>query len=98
LTVPRTPQGRPVIIQAGSSGRGREFASPWADLIFTGDPGIEVARTHYADQKERIGAAGRDPASVKLCPMAYAVVGESEAHAKDREQVFLNDLCIRWRR
>jgi FMN-dependent oxidoreductase (nitrilotriacetate monooxygenase family) len=92
LTVPRTPQGRPVIIQAGSSGRGREFASRWADLIFTGDPGIEVARSHYADQKERIDAAGRDPASVKLCPMAYAVVGESEDHAKHREQVFLNEL------
>jgi FMN-dependent oxidoreductase (nitrilotriacetate monooxygenase family) len=92
LTVPRTPQGRPVILQAGSSGRGREFASRWADIIFTGDPGIEVARTHYADQKERIAEAGRDPASVKLCPMAYAVVGESEAHAKEREQMFLNDL------
>lgn len=92
LTVPRGPQGRPVVIQAGSSGRGREFASRWADLIFTGDPGIEVARSHYADQKERIAAAGRDPDTVKLCPMAYAVVGESEDHAKHREQVFLNDL------
>jgi FMN-dependent oxidoreductase (nitrilotriacetate monooxygenase family) len=39
LTVPRTPQGRPVILQAGSSGRGRDFASRWAELIFTGDPG-----------------------------------------------------------
>jgi FMN-dependent oxidoreductase (nitrilotriacetate monooxygenase family) len=92
LTVPRTPQGRPVIIQAGSSGRGREFASRWADLIFTGDPGIEVARNHYADQKERIADAGRDPASVKLCPMAYAVVGESEDHAKQREQMLLDEL------
>jgi FMN-dependent oxidoreductase (nitrilotriacetate monooxygenase family) len=94
LTVPRTPQGRPVLIQAGSSGRGREFASRWADLIFTGDPGIEVARSHYADQKERIDAAGRDPQSVKLCPMAYAVVGETEDHAKEREQVFLTDELI----
>ena len=39
LTVPRTPQGRPVLMQAGSSGRGREFAAKWAELIFTGDPG-----------------------------------------------------------
>jgi FMN-dependent oxidoreductase (nitrilotriacetate monooxygenase family) len=92
LTMPRSPQGRPVIIQAGSSGRGREFASCWAELIFTGDPGIEVARSHYADQKERIDAAGRDPRLVKVCPMAYAVVGESEDHAKEREQVFLSDL------
>jgi FMN-dependent oxidoreductase (nitrilotriacetate monooxygenase family) len=92
LTVPRTPQGRPVIIQAGSSGRGREFASRWAELIFTGDPGIEVARSHYRDQKDRIADAGRDPAQVRICPMAYAVVGESEAHAKEREVMFLNDL------
>src|SRR6201995_633613 len=92
LTVPRTPQGRPVIIQAGSSGRGREFASLWAELIFTGDPGIEVARSHYADQKQRIADSGRDPAAVRICPMAYAVVGESEAHAKEREAMFLNDL------
>jgi FMN-dependent oxidoreductase (nitrilotriacetate monooxygenase family) len=92
LTVPRTPQGRPVIIQAGSSGRGREFASRWAELIFTGDPGIDVARSHYADQKQRIADAGRDPAAVRICPMAYAVVGESEAHAKEREATFLDDL------
>ena len=92
LTVPRTPQGRPVIIQAGSSGRGRDFASRWAELIFTGDPGIDVARSHYRDQKDRIADAGRDPAEVRICPMAYAVVGESEAHAKEREEMFLNDL------
>src|ERR1700753_1308646 len=92
LTVPRTPQSRPVIIQAGSSGRGREFASRWAELIFTGDPGLEVARSHYDDQKQRIADAGRDPAAVRICPMAYAVVGESEAHAKEREALFLNDL------
>ncbi|MCV7174571.1 MULTISPECIES: LLM class flavin-dependent oxidoreductase [Mycolicibacterium] len=92
LTVPRTPQGRPVIIQAGSSGRGREFASRWADLIFTGDPGLQVALDHYRDQKQRIADGGRDPASVRICPMAYAVVGESEAHAKEREAMLLNDL------
>jgi FMN-dependent oxidoreductase (nitrilotriacetate monooxygenase family) len=92
LTVPRSPQGRPVILQAGSSGRGRDFASRWAELIFTGDPGIEVARNHYADQKKRIADIGRDPDAVRICPMAYAVVGESASHAAEREQVFLNDL------
>jgi FMN-dependent oxidoreductase (nitrilotriacetate monooxygenase family) len=92
LTVPRTPQGRPVLMQAGSSGRGREFAAKWAELIFTGDPGIDIARAHYKDQKEKIGEHGRDPGSINMCPMAYTVVGESKAHAEEREQLFLNDL------
>jgi FMN-dependent oxidoreductase (nitrilotriacetate monooxygenase family) len=92
LTVPRSPQGRPVILQAGSSGRGREFAGRWAELIFTGDPDINIARSHYKDQKERVAANGRDPVSVRMLPMVYTVVGESRAHAEEREQLFLNDL------
>ncbi|MET0883022.1 MAG: LLM class flavin-dependent oxidoreductase [Acidimicrobiales bacterium] len=92
LTVPRCPQGRPVLLQAGSSGRGQEFAAQWAELIFTGDPGIDVARSHYKGQKESIALAGRDPDEVKMLPMAYTVVGESTAHAQEREQLFLNDL------
>ena len=92
LTVPRTPQGRPVLLQAGSSGRGLAFAARWAELIFTGDPGIEVARSHYAEQKAKIAEEGRDPDTVKMLPMAYTVIGESEEHAREREQLFLNDL------
>jgi FMN-dependent oxidoreductase (nitrilotriacetate monooxygenase family) len=92
LTVPRTPQGRPVLLQAGSSGRGREFAARWAELIFTGDPGIDVARSHYEDQKKRIAEHGRDPDSVKMLPMAYTVVGETRAHAEAREEQFLHEF------
>jgi FMN-dependent oxidoreductase (nitrilotriacetate monooxygenase family) len=92
LTVPRSPQGRPVLLQAGSSGRGRDFAARWAELIFTGDPNVDVARSHYKDQKERIAERGRDPQTVKMLPMAYTVIGESRAHAEEREQLFLNEL------
>jgi FMN-dependent oxidoreductase (nitrilotriacetate monooxygenase family) len=92
LTVPRSPQGRPLLMQAGSSGRGRDFAGRWAELIFTGDPGIEVARSHYKDQKDRIAELGRDPDTVKMCPMAYTVVGQSREHAQEQEQMLLNDL------
>jgi FMN-dependent oxidoreductase (nitrilotriacetate monooxygenase family) len=90
LTVPRSPQGRPAILQAGSSGRGREFAAEWADMIFTADPGLVVAQQHYRDQKERIAAAGRNPDDVKLLPMAYAVVGETQAIAEEKERLFLD--------
>jgi FMN-dependent oxidoreductase (nitrilotriacetate monooxygenase family) len=91
LTVPRSPQGRPVILQAGSSGRGREFAARWADMIFTGDPGLQVAQRHYRDQKEQLAAAGRDPDEAKVLPMAYAVVGETQAIAEEKERLFLDD-------
>jgi FMN-dependent oxidoreductase (nitrilotriacetate monooxygenase family) len=92
LTVPRSPQGHPVLLQAGSSGRGRDFAARWAELIFTGDPDIDIARAHYKDQKDKLAEVGRDPSTVKMLPMAYTVVGESSAHAKEREQAFLNDF------
>ena len=68
LTVPRSPQGRPVLLQAGSSGRGRDFAARWAELIFTGDPNIDIARSHYKDQKDRIAEGGRDPDCVQDVP------------------------------
>ncbi len=92
LTVPRSPQGHPVVLQAGSSGRGRDFAARWAELIFTGDPDVDIARSHYKDQKDRIAELGRDPETVKMLPMAYTVVGESRAHAEEREQLFLDEL------
>jgi FMN-dependent oxidoreductase (nitrilotriacetate monooxygenase family) len=92
LTVPRSPQGRPLLMQAGSSGRGRDFAARWAELIFSGDPDIDIAKAHYKDQKEILGSVGRDPQSVKMLPMVYTVVGESHAQAEEREQLFLNEL------
>jgi FMN-dependent oxidoreductase (nitrilotriacetate monooxygenase family) len=92
LTVPRSPQGRPPIIQAGSSGRGRDFAAKWADLIFTAAPNLALAKEHYRDQKDRISALGRDPSLVRMLPMAYVIVGETEAHAKEKEEIFLHHL------
>ncbi|MDJ0420575.1 LLM class flavin-dependent oxidoreductase [Rhodococcus opacus] len=92
LTVPRTPQGRPVIIQAGQSGRGRQFAAKWADLIFTGDPSQTVAAEHYSEQKALIAEEGRDVDSVRILPMVYVIAGETEQIAREKEQIFLNEL------
>ena len=80
----------PSCSRPGSSGRGRH-SRPWAELIFTGDPDIDIARAHYKDQKGH-RRARPGPRSVKMLPMAYTVVGESTAHAEEREQLFLHDL------
>ena len=93
LTVPRSPQGRPVFLQAGSSGRGREFAARWAEVIFMGDPDIERRPGPLQGSEGAGGGRRARPAdAVKMLPMVYTVIGESPAHAEEREQMFLNDF------
>ncbi len=84
FTVPRTPQGRPVLIQAGQSGRGKSFAARWGDLVFVIYPNMEVAKRGYRDFKEQVAASGRDPATVSICPAVYCIVGETEAAAQEK--------------
>ena len=84
LTVPRSPQGQPVLLQAGQSGRGLEFASRWADMIFALYPSHETGRTQYRSIKNAIAAAGRDPDSVKVAPALRIIVGETATQAQDR--------------
>src|ERR671939_93102 len=61
FTVPRSPQGHPVIIQAGMSGRGQRFAGRWGEVIFTAARNLTNARRSYAGLKEAAAQAGRDP-------------------------------------
>ncbi len=84
FTVPRTPQGRPVLIQAGQSGRGQRFASQWGDLIFVLYPNITAGQKVYRTFKDQVAASGRDPAKVRVCPAVYCVVGETESAAQDK--------------
>jgi hypothetical protein len=84
FTVPRTPQGRPVLIQAGQSGRGKSFAARWGDLVFVIYPNMEVAKRGYRDFKDQVAASGRDPATVRICPAVYCIVGETEAAAQEK--------------
>lgn len=84
FSVPRSPQGEPVLIQAGQSGRGREFAAKWGDLVFVIYPNLQMGRQSYTDFKSRLESAGRAPDSVKVTPAVYAVIGESRAEAEDK--------------
>ena len=84
FTAPRTPQGRPVLIQAGQSGRGKSFAARWGDLVFVIYPNMEVAKRGYSGFKEQVAESGRDPATVRICPAVYCIVGETEAAAEEK--------------
>jgi len=83
LTMPRTPQGRPVIIQAGASGDGMDFAASAADLVYAAQNTLPDARQFYASLKERVGRFDRDPASVKIMPGILPVIGETQQAADD---------------
>jgi len=84
LPVPASPQHHPVIIQAGQSGRGGQFAARWAELIFCLLPNLEVGKQTYKRTKDLIASAGRDSERVRIAPAAYVVVGESREEAKEK--------------
>ncbi|MDQ1011672.1 FMN-dependent oxidoreductase (nitrilotriacetate monooxygenase family) [Streptomyces sp. V4I23] len=82
--LPRTPQGRPVVIQAGDSDEGREFAASAADVVFTRHGTLEAGRAFYADVKRRLARYGRRPDDLKLMPGVTVVLGDSDAEAQER--------------
>jgi FMN-dependent oxidoreductase (nitrilotriacetate monooxygenase family) len=90
FTVPRSPQGEPVLIQAGQSGRGRQFAAKWGDLVFVIHPRLEPARKSYAEFKAHLESTGRGRDAVKIAPAVYVVVGETQAQAEDKRAVLDN--------
>ena len=92
LTVPHSPQSRPVIIQAGSSPTGRDFAARWAEAIFEIDPTPEGRKAYYEDIKTRASDAGRNPDDVKIFPSFVPFIGETEAIAKEK-QAYHNELA-----
>ncbi|URS59096.1 LLM class flavin-dependent oxidoreductase [Pseudomonas sp. Y39-6] len=88
LNVARSPQGRPVIVQAGSSEAGRELAAQTAEVVFTAQPSLASAQAFYADLKGRLGKFGRSADSLKIMPGVFVVVGETEALAREKFESF----------
>jgi FMN-dependent oxidoreductase (nitrilotriacetate monooxygenase family) len=82
LNLPRCPQGRPVIAQAGSSGPGKALASRIADMIFTAQSVLSEGQAFYAEIKARAAAHGRAPEHVKVTPGFMAITSEDEAAAQ----------------
>jgi len=91
LNISRTPQGRPVYVQAGSSDDGRAFAARFAEAIFTAHQTLAGAREFYADTKRQAGSFGRSPDQIKILPGISPFIGSTQTEA-DRLQEEFNDL------
>jgi len=81
--VPRSPQGRPVVFQAGDSDEGRDFAAASADVIFSRHSTLEAGQAFYADVKGRLPRFGRTREELLIMPAATFVLGDTEAEARD---------------
>ncbi|MEU2730722.1 NtaA/DmoA family FMN-dependent monooxygenase [Streptomyces griseoviridis] len=84
FTVPRPPQGHPVLIQDGNTPRERESAAARADVVVTRHGTLEEARARYADVKRRSARHGRGPDDVRVMSGAGVVLGETAAEARER--------------
>jgi FMN-dependent oxidoreductase (nitrilotriacetate monooxygenase family) len=83
FNVPRSPQGRPVIFQAGDSDEGREFAASSADAIFSRHATLEAGQAFYADVKGRLARYGRSRQELLILPAATFVLGDTDAGARE---------------
>ncbi|MGE5270024.1 MAG: LLM class flavin-dependent oxidoreductase [Thiohalocapsa sp.] len=82
LNMPRCPQGRPVLVQAGSSDTGRRFAARHAEAVFTAHMAKETAQEFYADLKGLAQAEGRNPDHMLILPGLSPMIGATEAEAQ----------------
>ncbi len=96
LSVARTPQGRPVIVQAGASEQGREIAAATADIVFSAEQDLAKAQFYYASIKGRLAKYGRQRDEVLILPGLVAIVGATreEARAKHEQLQALIDPLV----
>lgn len=97
LNIERSPQGRPVVFQAGASEVGRDLAARHADGVFsdfaaTGD--LARAREYYDDLKNRARAYGRDPDHILVFPSIRPILGDTEDEARERYQQLIEELDV----
>ena len=98
LALSRSPQGQPVIFQAGDSSEGRDLGARIADCTFTAPADFDAAREYYADIKQRARAAGRDPSKISVMPLLDVALADTDREAKalleSRARLFEMDKLI----
>ncbi|UAL11741.1 LLM class flavin-dependent oxidoreductase [Caulobacter segnis] len=99
LALSRSPQGQPVIFQAGVSGAGRDLGARIAEGVFAGVDTFEDAQEYYADLKARTVAQGRDPSHISVLPGLFPVIAETDEEARalaeaQRGEVGIDKLLV----
>ncbi|CUX72246.1 MULTISPECIES: LLM class flavin-dependent oxidoreductase [Agrobacterium] len=84
LNIPRSSQGRPVVVQAGSSDAGKDLAARTAEVVFTVQSTLDGARSFYSDVKSRAAAYGRNPEKIKIMPGLLPIVGKTREEAQGK--------------
>lgn len=84
LNIPRSPQGHPVLVQAGASQAGLDLAARTAEVVFAAEITLKDATTFYANLKGRMARFGRRPEDLKVMPGIFPVVGRTRAEAEDK--------------
>ncbi len=87
FTVPRSAQGHPVVIQAGSSGRGKRFAARWGELVFVAYNDLATGRRSYSELRDEVARHGRDPDQIRIATLISPIVAETRAEAEDKMAV-----------
>jgi FMN-dependent oxidoreductase (nitrilotriacetate monooxygenase family) len=85
LNIPRPIQGYPLLVQAGSSETGKEYAAHYAEAVFTAQQTFEEGRAFYDDVKGRLARYGREPEQIKILPGISPILGRTESQARQRE-------------
>lgn len=94
LSVSRSAQGHPVIVQAGSSEPGKELAARTAEVVFTAWQTLEEAQAFYKDLKGRLAKYGRHPDELKIMPGVFPIVGRTEEEAQAKRQQLLDLIPV----
>jgi FMN-dependent oxidoreductase (nitrilotriacetate monooxygenase family) len=79
-----TPQGRPILVQAGAAEQGQQIAALNADVVYSSALELGAAQAYYAGLKQRTAQAGRDPDHLKIMPALVAIVGRTRQEAQDK--------------
>jgi len=87
LNVSRSPQGRPVFVQAGASDRGRDFAARWAEVVFVTPGDQDLARDFRRDLRARAKRFGRNPDDLKVLPGVVPIIAETSAEAEAQHKL-----------